>query len=78
MVFSFPADQADQHLNAWIDAVADDAGNGFSRADFEMHIRDEYSTFGWILEGLLQQQGFTVATATYESLTYAEYLCLKR
>jgi putative AdoMet-dependent methyltransferase len=77
VVFSFPVEEAEQHLNAWMDAIASESGDGFSRADFEMHIRDEYSTFSWILEGLLEQAGFTQVQARYTSPTYAEYLCVK-
>jgi ubiquinone/menaquinone biosynthesis C-methylase UbiE len=77
VVYSFGVDDADSAINLWIDAIASEQGSGFSRDDFEMHVRDEYSTFGWILEGLLQRTGFSV-NATYSSPTYAEYLCIKR
>ncbi len=50
VVFSFKTEEYEHHLNQWIDEVAGDGGNGFSRRDFEMHIRDEYSPFAWILE----------------------------
>jgi ubiquinone/menaquinone biosynthesis C-methylase UbiE len=77
VVFSFEADQYEQRLGEWIDSVASDAGTGFSRADFEQHIRDEYSTFSWILEGLLRRAGFSIVEQNYLAPTYAEYLCRK-
>ncbi len=76
VVFSFAPQDYEANIEAWIDAVASETGVGFSRANFEMHVRDEYSTYGWILEGMLRAAGFTVH-ASYESPTYAEYVCIK-
>jgi ubiquinone/menaquinone biosynthesis C-methylase UbiE len=75
VVFSFETGQYEQRLNEWMDVVSSNTGNGFSRADFEMHIREEYSTFGWILEGLLQREGFSIPEANYFTPTKAEYVC---
>jgi len=77
VVFSFETDQYEQHLNEWIEAFSSDPGDSFSRTDFEQHIRDEYSTFSWILEGLLQRTGFSIVEQNYLAPTYAEYLCRK-
>lgn len=76
VVFSFQPADYEASINVWIDSVASESGDGFSHADFEMHVRDEYSTFGWILEGMLQRTGFS-ANAAYTSPTYAEYTCTK-
>ena len=77
VVFSFPSADTEQYINHWINAITSDPDGSFSRADFEMHVRDEYSTFGWILEGLLRNEGFQVSEANYYHSTYAEYLCVK-
>ncbi|NJL22566.1 MAG: class I SAM-dependent methyltransferase [Leptolyngbyaceae cyanobacterium SM1_3_5] len=75
VVFSFDLNSHETALNDWIDRVSSDSGNGFSRSDFEMHIRDEYSTFGWVVETMLRQAGFNRVEVDYYALTYAEYLC---
>jgi ubiquinone/menaquinone biosynthesis C-methylase UbiE len=49
VVFSFQPQDAGSEIERWIGSVASEGGSGFSRADFEMHVRDEYSTFGWLL-----------------------------
>jgi len=77
VVFSFETDEYEQRLNEWVEAVSSDRGNSFSRTDFEQHIRNEYSTFSWILEGLLQRTGFLIVEQNYLAPTYAEYLCQK-
>lgn len=78
VVFSFPPAEANIHLDQWIARVSTESGRGFSRAEYEMHIRDEFSTFGWILEEMLQRAGFEVVKAYYETPTYGEYTCRKR
>jgi hypothetical protein len=42
-----------------------------------MHIREEHSTFGWIIEGMLRQAGFAIEEADYFAPEYAQYFCRK-
>ncbi|MFW5775245.1 MAG: class I SAM-dependent methyltransferase [Chitinivibrionales bacterium] len=47
------------------------------RQEAETHIREEYSTCGWILEGILQRAGFLIEkTQTHDEFT-TEYHCVK-
>lgn len=39
------------------------------------HLQREYSTFDWVMEGLLRAAGFTIESATYAHGFFAEYLC---
>jgi ubiquinone/menaquinone biosynthesis C-methylase UbiE len=77
-VFSFEPAAYREHIDAWITRMAKEPETGFVAADFETHVRDEYSTFGWILEGMLTRTGFTIEEATYPSTEYAEYVCRKQ
>jgi ubiquinone/menaquinone biosynthesis C-methylase UbiE len=43
----------------------------------ESHIREEFSTSGWIMEGILREAGFTILEANYEQGFLATYLCEK-
>ena len=45
--------------------------------DLEIGIRDEYSTFGWIMEALLLRAGFTIDKKQYSEGFIAVYLCTK-
>jgi SAM-dependent methyltransferase len=78
VIFSFaPADHA-VRIDNWIDTVAGArGGNSFSRADFEGHVRDEFSTYDWVIEGLLARAGFRIDTAHKSAPTYATYSCTK-
>lgn len=43
-----------------------------------MHLRDEHSTFSWLLEPMIERAGFTIERAGYDSRRiYAEYVCTK-
>lgn len=75
VVFSFPPDQQDAHLIAWLDRVSRPAGNGFTRADFETHLRAEFSTYTWILQGMLDRAGFVVESTHCPDRIYAEFVC---
>lgn len=73
VVFSFAPDDHSAELETWINGAVQ--GGGFSRADFETHIRDEFSTYGDLLERILRLAGFRVQTANYYSKVQAEYFC---
>ena len=73
VIFSFAPQSAEQEVEAWIRKVTD--YSGFSRAEFETHVRDEYSTFDWVVDGLLERTGFKILEKNVESPTYAEYIC---
>lgn len=74
VVFSFPPADHSGQAQRWIDSKA----GGFSREQFEAHIREEYSTFGFVMETLFEHSGFAVKKAGYPDPMYAEYLCEKK
>jgi ubiquinone/menaquinone biosynthesis C-methylase UbiE len=76
VVFSFAPQQYEEHLQNWIDTQSSN-GQSFSKEDFEGHIRDEHSTFAWVLEGLLREAGFGIEQVHYWSPIYAHYRCRK-
>ncbi len=76
-VFSFNPSEYHGCIDAWINRMAKPAGEGFTMSDFEMHVREEYTTFAWILEGMLTRAGFAIAQANYLTSEYAEYVCTK-
>jgi SAM-dependent methyltransferase len=65
-------------LETWFDSAPADAGDGWTRAELEAHVRDEYSTFTWLLEPMLQHAAFEIRESWYsDSRTYARYVCVK-
>lgn len=76
VIFSFPPEAYETSINVWIDEVAKPEGKGFTKEQFEMHVREEYSTYAWVLEGMLEKAGFEISERNYISPTYADYLCI--
>lgn len=76
VVFSFEAARWETAVEGWIGRMPQ--ASGFSREDFEMHVREEYSTFAWVLEGFLERAGFEILERAHPAPEYAEYLCRPR
>jgi ubiquinone/menaquinone biosynthesis C-methylase UbiE len=66
VVYHFEPPQADERVEAWCATIAEQtSADSWSRADLEEHVRDEHSTFTWLLEPMLEHAGFTIEDATY-------------
>ncbi|MEV7630362.1 class I SAM-dependent methyltransferase [Actinoplanes sp. NPDC089786] len=77
-IVSFPPAEAAEQVQRWIDTAGRPAGEGFTKADFEMHVREEFSTYAWIVEGMLDRAGLDTVSRTLPSATHAEFLCRRR
>ena len=79
VVYNFEPHESAERLDAWMDeATADGVEDGWTRAEFAEHIRDEDSTFTWLLEPMLERAGFQIDQASYsDSGIFAQYLCHK-
>ncbi|BDV43991.1 class I SAM-dependent methyltransferase [Geotalea uraniireducens] len=76
VVFQFDPRHYAGKIDAWIARFAAVAGGKFT-AEVETHIRDEYSTFGWILEKMIANAGFIVEKVTSDDGFVTEYACRK-
>lgn len=74
----FPADLTgyEARFDQWIEGIAQKAGHAFA-AEAATHIRDEYSTFDWIMEGFLRKSGFRIDQAEYAEGFLASFVCTK-
>jgi ubiquinone/menaquinone biosynthesis C-methylase UbiE len=79
LVYSFEPADAPSAIQRWISRVPADSATGLTRAFFEEHVREKYSTYSWLLEAMLRKVGFDIQAASYtEDETHARYLCVKR
>jgi SAM-dependent methyltransferase len=79
LVFSFDPGEAEAGIAGWLESAADRPEDGWNRSELETHLRDEYSTFTWLLEPLVERAGFDIARAEYGAHgAYANYVCVKR
>ncbi|MDY6966893.1 MAG: class I SAM-dependent methyltransferase [Halobacteriota archaeon] len=77
VVFSFDIKRYEESINDWIESISETAGKKMAQ-ETEMHIRDEYSTYGWVMEEMLSRSGFSVDKADYMGKFMAVYICTKK
>lgn len=67
VVYGFQPGEADERIERWCDTATGDAGiaTDWIRSEFEEHIRDEHSTFTWLLEPMIERAGFRIDDAVY-------------
>ncbi|HYI79536.1 MAG TPA: class I SAM-dependent methyltransferase [Thermoleophilaceae bacterium] len=79
VVYGFEPAEAEVRLEQWMTRLAsDDVEGGWTRAELEEHVRDEHSTFTWLLEPMIEKAGFAIEHAEYsEDGIFAHYRCVK-
>jgi len=65
VVFSFEPSSAAERIESWCSTGGPSVEDDWSRSELEEHVRDEHSTFSWILEPMAVRCGFTVKSADY-------------
>lgn len=65
VVYDFDPAEATERLEAWCASGGTEVDGEWSRAEYEEHVRDEHSTFSWLLEPMLERTGFAVEEAVY-------------
>ena len=79
LVFSYESGDVEAGIAAWLDRAAASSDDGWTREELETHIREEFSTFTWLLEPMLERAGFEIVTAEYAPIgAYADYVCVRR
>ena len=65
VVYGFEPAQAEDRIEAWCARYEGADAGQWNRADVEEHVRDEHSTFTWLLEPMMRRSGFEIASAEY-------------
>jgi ubiquinone/menaquinone biosynthesis C-methylase UbiE len=79
LVYSFEPADAAAAVQRWVERAPDEGEGPFSRAFFEEHVREKYSTYAWLFEEMLTRTGFDVLEKAYaETQAHAQYTCVKR
>jgi ubiquinone/menaquinone biosynthesis C-methylase UbiE len=77
VVFPFGAGEHKAAFDEWVSSTEANLGHEFA-AEIATHIRDEYSTCDWILEGILERSGFSIdEQKTLEESPVTTYLCTR-
>lgn len=65
VVYDFSPDEAESRLDAWCNTFGSDVEREWIRDELEEHIREEHSTFRWLLEPMLERAGFDIEEVGY-------------
>lgn len=76
VVYSLPVERVNESIEKWIRGISAGAGDKMAR-EVRVHVRDEYSTYEWIMEEMLYRAGFYIESAEYHEDFLAEYVCIK-
>jgi len=49
-------------------------GAGFTKESFEAHVREEFSTFNWVLKGMADRAGMTVIESKFPLPWYGKLI----
>lgn len=79
LVYSFEPDDAGALFEHWLSNAAANPAAGWTRAELATHIREEFSTFSWLLEPMLTHAGFEIREVAHRPIrTFSTYLCVRR
>lgn len=78
LVYSCEPGEVGAVVEAWLGSAAADARRGWTRTELETHVREEHSTFDWLLEPMLERAGFAIRAARHHARrVYSTYTCVK-
>jgi 2-polyprenyl-3-methyl-5-hydroxy-6-metoxy-1,4-benzoquinol methylase len=75
IVFVSMPDGSERDVEQWADFNI--KNHDFARDSVVTHMRDEYSTFGWVMERMLIEVGFVLVSADYHAPMHGTYLLRK-
>lgn len=75
VVFAVQPGKVAASIERTIHRVHESAGEA-AALDYERHVREEYSTYDWVMEEMLYRAGFTIERAEYGDFFIASYLCV--
>lgn len=75
LVYDFEPHEAGERVEAWLASAAPSPAGGWTREELETHVREEHSTFSWLLDELLRRARFEVLERDIGRGVYATYVC---
>ena len=75
IVFVRTPDGAERDVEEWAEFSI--TNHDFNRDSVVTHMRDEYSTFGWVIERMLCDAGFVLTSVDYHAPLHGTYLLRK-
>jgi ubiquinone/menaquinone biosynthesis C-methylase UbiE len=79
VAYSFDPEEAAPRIDSWIARYTGGSGDSdWTGEDVEEHVRNEHSTFTWLLEPMIERAGFRIERADYDGDgVIAGYVCVR-
>jgi SAM-dependent methyltransferase len=79
LIYSFEPGEADATIARWLAAAPNDPAIGWTAAQLAEHVREEHSTFTWLLEPMIERVGFEIRDRWLSPTgVFAAYTCIRR
>jgi cyclopropane fatty-acyl-phospholipid synthase-like methyltransferase len=76
IVFPSGAPDLERRIRSWVEAIRKKAGPGLAK-EAEVHVRKEFSTYDWVMEGLLRKAGFRIDRKRIVEAFQTSYVCTR-
>ncbi|MCK9151875.1 class I SAM-dependent methyltransferase [Methanobacterium alcaliphilum] len=74
VAFTFEVENYEHNIGDFIDTMQKNAGNDMAKETI-IHIKEEYSTYNWIMTSLIEKSGFFIDSKKIESENIVCYIC---
>lgn len=75
LVYDFEAREAGGLIEEWLASAAPSPAEGWTREELAAHVREEHSTFSWLLDELVRRARFEILERDIGRGIYATYVC---
>ena len=72
LVYSFDPRDSHESIESWLERMVT---TDFTDEELRNHFREEFSTYDFLLESMLEETGFEILDSTYSEGIYAAYTC---
>ena len=78
LVYDFGPDAVSERVEHWLGGATSDPSAGWTAAELAAHVRDEHSTFSWLLEAMFDRTGYEILDRSISRGLYGAYTCRRR
>ncbi|MFX4262832.1 class I SAM-dependent methyltransferase [Pelotomaculum propionicicum] len=76
IIFTFPVESYRSEFDSWVNGMRERAGQSMADESI-VHIRDEYSTFDWVIDGMVERVGFKTEQKFSNFPRSLTYICTR-
>ncbi|WP_292463672.1 class I SAM-dependent methyltransferase [Methanolobus sp.] len=76
VIYSSEISDFDSFFSKLLQSIPEEVKDEMAK-DYILHIKEEFSTFDWVSEGLIEKAGFRIEEVFHENGFIATYLCIK-